>query len=203
MLAAGLIALALSGPIAYSNTAGDLIRANANASNETTLFAADGATALQALVISPDSKNVLALAAGAEPGLVLVPTTGGPPKPIGSTANADAGWISWSPDGKSLLYAGDYPTSGLFTVEVAGGNPVQLTSDTDYWPSFSADGGTVLFVRDSSSDNSDFNSASPADPRDDDSFELWSAATDGSGAAVIAEGDYETLALAQPASPTA
>jgi hypothetical protein len=38
---------------------------------------------------------------------------------------------------------------------------------------------------------------------DDDTFELWSAATDGSGAAVIAEGDFETLALVQPASATA
>jgi hypothetical protein len=33
--------------------------------------------------------------------------------------------------GRSLLYAGDYPRSGLFTVGVAGGDPVQLTSDTD------------------------------------------------------------------------
>ena len=121
MLAAGLIALALSGPIAYSNTAGDLIRAIANASNETTLFAADGATALQALVISPDGKDVLALAAGAEPGLVLVPTTGGPPKPIGSTANADAGSIS--PDGKIVVFS---TADGIYSVAVGGGTPTRL-----------------------------------------------------------------------------
>ena len=294
MLAVGLIALALSGQVAYSNAPGDLLLSDATGSGATTLFQADGATSLQALAVSPDGKNVLALASGDPTGLVLVPVSGGSPKPIDGAQEADGGAfspdgksvvfttsegifslaagggtpkqlattpdgakdslpqyspdgkliafardavdgngdeqvtlelmpavggavvaraggliatltqggrISFSPDGTALLYAGDYPQSGIFSVPVAGGGETQLTSDSDYWPSYSADGATVLFVRDSSSDNSDFNQNDPVDPNDDDLYELWSMAAGGDGPAVIAEGDYETLAVTPPAAP--
>jgi dipeptidyl aminopeptidase/acylaminoacyl peptidase len=296
MLAIGLIALALSGQVAYSNTPGDLLLANATGAGEKTLFTADGSTALQALAISPDGKNVLALASGTPSGLVLVPVAGGTPEPIVGAGQADAGAfapdgktvvfttsvgvfsvavgggspkslaatpggagdslpqyspdgnliafardtvdengdehvtlelmpatggqvvdradgliatlvqggrISFSPDGSTLLYAGNYPVSGIFSVPVAGGGETQLTADSDYWPSYSADGATMLFVRESTSDNSDFNRVDRFDPNDDDLYELWSMATDGSGQAVIAEGDYEALAVAPPLSAPA
>jgi WD40-like Beta Propeller Repeat len=294
MLAIGLIALALSGQVAYSNTPGDLLLSSATGAAPQMLFEADGATSLQALAVSPDGQNVLALASGDPTGLVLVPVAGGTPKPIAGAGDADAGAfspdgktvvfttsegifslataggspkqlettptgasdslpqyspdgkliefardtvddngdeqvtlelipagggpvvdraggliakltqggrISFSPDGSTLLYAGDYPETGIFRVAVAGGGGTQLTTDVDLWPSFSADGSAVLFVRDSSSENSDLNRADPVDPTDDDLYELWSMAPDGSGQAVIAEGDYETLAVTPPAVP--
>ena len=104
--------------------------------------------------------------------------------------------VGLSPDGKTLVYAGDYTDPGIYTIAVAGGVSAQITSDSDYWPSFSADGSTVFFARDAFSPNADDNAVSPVDPSDNDVDELWSINANGSSPAVIAEGDFETLALA-------
>ena len=77
---------------------------------------------------------------------------------------------------------------------------MQLTTDEDYWPAFSADGTKIFFSRDATSDDADANAGSPVDPSDDDVDELWAMSPDGSHAAVVAEGDFEDLAVSPPAS---
>jgi len=125
--------------------------------------------------------------------LELVSANGGAVTPRATGLRGDVsqgGRISFSPDGATLVYSAE---DGIYTVPTASGDPTQLTGDLDLWPSFSADGATIAFVRDSSSGNA-------SNTTDDDLFELWSMARDGSGQTLIAEGDYETLALQQPAS---
>ena len=69
--------------------------------------------------------------------------------------------------------AGDYTAPGIYTVPVAGGPATQLTSDPDYWPSYSADGTKVFFSRDAGSDHADVNAAKPVAPTSaDDLYEL-------------------------------
>jgi dipeptidyl aminopeptidase/acylaminoacyl peptidase len=138
--------------------------------------------------------------------LELTTPSGGPPRAIatGLAPDLESGdHLSFSPDGKKIAYAGDYSDTGIFTVPVAGGTPTQLTSDYDYWPSFSADGSTVYFVRDATSTNADDNASAPAAAADVDLYELWSVSAAGTGAAVIAEGDFENLVLATIATTAA
>ena len=123
--------------------------------------------------------------------LELAPAAGGAVKPLTTGAVPDAfdgGALSFSPDGTTIAYAGDYDDPGIWTVPVAGGNPTQLTSDYDYWPAFASDGSKVYFSRDSGSDNaSDLTAA--------DVYELWTVKKDGTGAALVIEGDFEDLAV--------
>jgi dipeptidyl aminopeptidase/acylaminoacyl peptidase len=124
--------------------------------------------------------------------LELVSSAGGAVTPRATGLLSDlgeGGRISFSPDGAALLYAGG---DGLFSVGVASGTPTRLTGDLDYWPSYSEDGATIEFVRDASSQNASATS-------DGDRFELWSARKDGRSQQLVAEGDFETLALRQPA----
>jgi len=131
--------------------------------------------------------------------LEVAPAAGGDATELADTLapTVDGGQhLSFSPDGKTIAYAGDYSNQGIFTVAVSGGASAQLTSDSDYWPIFSPDGSTVFFSRNAFSANADDQAASPVDPIDEDLNELWSMNADGSGAAVIAEGDFVSLASA-------
>jgi dipeptidyl aminopeptidase/acylaminoacyl peptidase len=109
------------------------------------------------------------------------------------------GRISFSPDGKTIAYAGDGESPGIWTVGAATGDPKQLTSGLDSWPVFSADGTTITYSRDSASDDSDANAEEPADPVDDDLFELWTVPAAGGDPSLQHEGDWETLAAKQVA----
>jgi WD40-like Beta Propeller Repeat len=133
-------------------------------------------------------------------GLDVAPASGGAATQLAvglSPAISGGERIDFSPDGKTLVYSGDYTDPGIYTIAVAGGVSAQITSDSDYWPSFSADGSTVFFARDAFSPNADDNAVSPVDPAaGNDIDELWSVNANGSSPAVIAEGDFETLALA-------
>ena len=291
--------------VAYSDADGNLYVADGQGANAKTLFQNDGTRSMQALDVSPDGKQLLALSLGDQSQLVLVPLGGGTPAAVAGTDGADfgsmspdgkqivfslneyssatlgagiytvavgggtpkrllatptsgfdslpayspdgtkiaftrdtydaqgnetvtlelvgaaggsptalatglvadlsgGGRLSFSPDGAKIAYAGDYENPGVFTVGVGGGEPARLTSDFDYWPSFSLDGATVFFSRDATSQNADDNAARPAAPITGDDFsELWTVKKDGSGAVVLAEGDFETLALGEAAAASA
>jgi dipeptidyl aminopeptidase/acylaminoacyl peptidase len=104
------------------------------------------------------------------------------------------GRISFSPNGKTLVFAGNYNDPGLFTVPVAGGNTAHLTTDNDLWPSYSTDGTKIFFSRDAYSAGAD------GPPSGTNLDELWSVPANGNGAAVIKQGDYETLVVGSTAA---
>ena len=134
--------------------------------------------------------------------LVLMPAAGGAVTALadGLAPTLDDGErLSFSPDGKTIAYS-DYRDLGIWTVGVAGGAPVELTSSADYWPVYSSDGSTLIFSRDAFSPDADDNAAAPVDLQDDDVDELWTMNADGSNVAVVAEGDFESLAVAPYAS---
>jgi dipeptidyl aminopeptidase/acylaminoacyl peptidase len=132
--------------------------------------------------------------------LELMPASGGALKGLATGLVPDlssGGRLSFSPDGTRIAYAGDYTGAGIYTVAVGGGGPTQLTAEPDYWPAFSSDGTKVFFARDAGGDNADDNAGRPVAPTSgDDLYELWSVRKDGSGEAVLAEGDFEDLAVA-------
>jgi dipeptidyl aminopeptidase/acylaminoacyl peptidase len=173
----------------------------------------DGATDSLA-EFSPDGKtiafarDVVDHAGNESVTLELMPAAGG--KPV---ARADGllgslpqgGRISFSPDGKSIAFAGAAENPGVFVVGATGGVPAQLTGDLDFWPVFS-DGATISFARDAISLNADDNSADPVELLDEDTYELWTVPAAGGAESFVHEGDYETLAVKQAslaASPTA
>src|SRR5258708_6867021 len=71
--------------------------------------------------LSPDGKT-LALARNGQ--IVLMPSDGGWPVTLTTTAGAKAG-LSWSPDGRILAYASQ---GGIWSVPASGGAPRRLTN---------------------------------------------------------------------------
>ena len=66
--------------------------------------------------------------------------------------------LSFSPDGKTIAYAGDASrTPGIFAVPVAGRPAAQLTLGLGLLAVFSPDGSTLFFSRDAFSPNADDN----------------------------------------------
>ncbi len=65
----------------------------------------------------------------------------------------DLGFAAWDPDGTRILYSDDRSGSmDIWSVPVAGGDPVQLTNDpgAEFAPAFRHDGGRIAFASDRS-----------------------------------------------------
>jgi dipeptidyl aminopeptidase/acylaminoacyl peptidase len=173
-----------------------LVETPVGATDSLAEFSPDGKTiAFARDVVDDDGNEVVTLE--------LVPATGG--KPVDRAtglvgALAQGGRISFSPDGAQLVYAGAGDSPGIFVVASGGGAPRRLTSDLDFWPVFSADGATISFARDATSENADANAPDPVEPLDEDIYELWTVPAAGGDATFVHEGDYETLAGRQAAA---
>ncbi|HEX3805995.1 MAG TPA: hypothetical protein VHV52_04355 [Gaiellaceae bacterium] len=125
--------------------------------------------------------------------LELAPSTGGTVTDLAASPYTDAssgGRIAFSPDGKTIAYTGD---DGIYTIPAAGGSAHQLTTEDDSAPAWSADGTKLYFSRSAFSPGADDQQPTPVSPNQNDIAELWSMNADGSGAAVIQEGDYENV----------
>ena len=88
----------------------------------------------------------------------IAPASGGPPRrvtaPGDSAVSANAGMLSWSPDGRELVYAsskGGHVDSrwNLWAIPASGGPARRLTEGPgrDHYPSWSPDGTEVAFCR--------------------------------------------------------
>lgn len=113
-------------------------------------------------------------------GLYVADFSGANPKQLARTSWTDG--IAWSPDGKTLVYTD--VMDGLHAVPVAGGKsklivPVQGDGGFYRRPTFSPDGASIVFERDTLSDNAD------GKPPWLEIVELWRANPDGSGAAPL------------------
>jgi Tol biopolymer transport system component len=81
--------------------------------------------------------------------IYLVPISGGTPKLV--TKNGGSYWHGWSPDGKTLAFAGrrgaDAP---IFTISLDGSNETRLTTGASHndGPDFSPDGAWIYFNSD-------------------------------------------------------
>src|SRR5579871_4140011 len=71
--------------------------------------------------LSPDGKT-FAMSRNGQ--IVLMPSEGGWPVTLTSTAGGKSG-LSWSPDGRTIAYAS---RGGIWTIAVAGGVPRRLTN---------------------------------------------------------------------------
>jgi Tol biopolymer transport system component len=99
--------------------------------------------------ISPDSKW-LAISdttqADHKSQVYILPMEGGTPKQI--TKNSPSYWHSWSPDGKTLAFAGQRDGDfDIFTIPIEGGDETRLTTTkgTDDGPEYSPDGNYIYF----------------------------------------------------------
>jgi dipeptidyl aminopeptidase/acylaminoacyl peptidase len=99
-------------------------------------------------VLSPDGRTFAMTRSGQ---IALMPSSGGWPVTLTSTAGAKSG-LSWSPDGRSIAFASQ---GGIWVVSSSGGTPRRLTNAapgpgdpreaSDRQPQFSPKGRWILF----------------------------------------------------------
>ena len=99
--------------------------------------------------------------------LELQPVAGGSPRQLATdvaSTVSNGGRFSFSPDGRTIVYAGSFDNPGLFTVSIGSGTVSQLSSEFDGWPFFTPDGTGIVFARDASSPGADDNADTPVAP---------------------------------------
>src|SRR5689334_5692129 len=103
---------------------------------------------------SPDGKQIafvrqsIDASFNATSTIELVAATGGTVRDLTNDVTgtlSEGGALSFSPDGKTIVYAGDLGDPGIFTVSLAGGDAQQLTTEGDYWLTYSTDGSAIYF----------------------------------------------------------
>ena len=99
--------------------------------------------------ISPDGQS-MAISCQSESthesSIYIVPIGGGTPRPI--TENSPSYWHGWSPDGKTLAFAGQRNGDfDIYTIPVSGGQETRLTTakGLDDGPEYSPDGTYIYF----------------------------------------------------------
>jgi Tol biopolymer transport system component/predicted Ser/Thr protein kinase len=88
-------------------------------------------------------------------GIYVMPALGGVPQRVSISNGATSGGLAWSPGGAFFVFTGS--GQGLFAVSADGGEVHQLTkpaAGADISPALSPDGGTLAFVRRTSTFNS-------------------------------------------------
>lgn len=110
--------------------------------------------------LSPDGKWVLASVRGTRPELVLLPTGAGEIQHLANDVVGDLHGVSWFPDGRRFLFAGDSPGQGsrVFEQDLQRGSPRALTPegtdlafplvspDSRRVAAYDLDAGVVLFA---------------------------------------------------------
>jgi dipeptidyl aminopeptidase/acylaminoacyl peptidase len=123
----------------------------ANAQSQTHRFTLEDMVAVEPInqaALSPDGKTVALVRASQ---IVLLPSEGGWPVPLTTSAGGKAG-LNWSPDGRQLAYTSQ---GSIWTVAVSGGQPKRLTNTPagpgdprqagDRAPQWSPQGRWILF----------------------------------------------------------
>jgi Tol biopolymer transport system component len=91
-------------------------------------------------------------------GIYVMPTLGGVPQRVSIPTRASNNELAWSPGGAFFVFSAfSGPGQGLFAVSADGGEPRRLTKPPaggDVSPALSPDGGTLAFVRRTSTFNS-------------------------------------------------
>jgi tricorn protease len=104
---------------------------------------------------SPDGKWISFAKAGSQPGLYVIPSSGGEAKKVAAgngSNNFGIGVVShaWSPDSRWLAFSrmDRYQNTDLWVVPAVGGDPVNVTRypETNANPQFSKDGRSLFFV---------------------------------------------------------
>jgi Tol biopolymer transport system component len=110
------------------------------------------------LVWSPDGTRVVLNALSSDRSRLLEsPAHTFQPREVVATDGGGAWPVSWSPDGRTVLYVTNSPTTSndVWTVPVAGGaapSPFQRSQASENWATFSPDGKWVAFSTTAASD---------------------------------------------------
>ena len=133
------------GTVAYRVELGDHSRVVIRASDGTVRMPTAPIEEASCPVLSPDGTRVAYLAR-VEGGIDLRvrPSAGGEPVTLARDVEGSE-LVSWSPDGRSIAYAGGRPLR-VFIVSTAGGPPRPISPSGGDYPSWSPDGRWVAFA---------------------------------------------------------
>jgi Tol biopolymer transport system component len=102
---------------------------------------------------SPDGQSIAMFGGGTSPQIFIADVMGRSPRQVTDRPGVNTD-VSWSPDGKTLLFNGCAATPcseagyEIYSIPAAGGSAVRITSDSlpDYDPYFSPDGKTIAWL---------------------------------------------------------
>ena len=102
---------------------------------------------------SPDGQSIAMFGGGASPQIYIADSMGRAPRQVTNRPGVNTD-VSWSPDGKTLLFNGcaampcNRAGYEIYSIAAAGGTAVRLTSDNlpDYDPYFSPDGKSIAWL---------------------------------------------------------